>query len=106
MNQEHFIPFSKNELIDYLSDKYSNKKQKKSFKEFCRLIESTYHIRFQKNLEELKNSYLAIDPDRSVELIKKYSHENLIEMENKSLIEIEKNSHRRKLCKAKQRKIG
>lgn len=60
---EHFIPFYKSEIVDYLCkmEKIGGKEEK--FREFCRMVESLYHFNYHSKLENIKEKYIDYDPD-------------------------------------------
>jgi hypothetical protein len=69
MKTENFIPFSKRDLIGHLSGKIDDDKEREGFRAFCTLVEAYYHFRFHRDLEELKEAYTCLDPDRTTKTI-------------------------------------
>lgn len=70
---EKFIPINKIELTDFIFKKFKDKDQKQELNQLCRLIESIYHYKFFKELNDIKSAYLNLDPDISSTVIKNYS---------------------------------
>lgn len=70
---ENFIPVRKIELVKNLSGKFPAK-QRDSFNQFCRIVESIYHFNYHKNLETLKELYIPFDPDSEKFLVKISGH--------------------------------
>ncbi|HOJ64366.1 MAG TPA: DUF3754 domain-containing protein [Spirochaetota bacterium] len=66
---ENFIPFDKRELFLFLKEKIEDKKNREEFEKFYNLIEFIYDNKFSKKLEEIKESYLYIDPDLNIQLL-------------------------------------
>jgi len=64
MTRENFIPFSKRDLIGHLERRIGDSSGREGFSSFCSLVESIYHAEFYRDLERLKASYAALDPDR------------------------------------------
>ena len=62
VEQEHFIPVSKNRLVDTLLQKIDDAEQKHRFAAFCRLIEATYHFQYHRMSQELKQDLKLFDP--------------------------------------------
>ena len=62
IKHENFIPVRKTELVKNLSKKFPAK-QRKSFQQFCHIVESIYHFTYHRNLETLKGLYVPFDPD-------------------------------------------
>jgi hypothetical protein len=69
MKRENFIPFSKKDLIEHLARRIQDAGTRGQFAAFCRTVEGIYHYQFDRDLEELKSSYAALDPDRITGLI-------------------------------------
>jgi hypothetical protein len=86
---EHFIPFSKNDLSEILASKLPSGGGKEDFSRFCAIIGAVYHYRFYTTLEEFKASYLPIDPDRNIGLLRKYTGEITGTLEQKALADID-----------------
>src|SRR5262249_51491384 len=63
-DREHYIPLRKSELVDLLlRDKDMPHDQREPFRQFCRLVEATFHFEYHQRLEALKNAYAPFDPD-------------------------------------------
>jgi len=59
---EHFIPVSKNRLVETLLQKIDDAEQKRRFEVFCNLIEATYHFEYHQISKELKQDFKLFDP--------------------------------------------
>ena len=61
---DHEIPFSRKEIITMLlADNKITGEDVDSFKSFCNILISIYHLEFHNNLEDLKQSYKNFNPD-------------------------------------------
>ena len=60
--RRRYIPSRKRDIVDLLK---IGEKDKESFQQFCRLLESIYHFEFHKDLEVLKDIYYPINPDQT-----------------------------------------
>ena len=59
---EHFIPVSKNRLVETLLQKIDDAEQKRRFEVFCNLVEATYHFEYHQISKELKQDFKLFDP--------------------------------------------
>jgi hypothetical protein len=72
---ENFIPFPKNDLLDLLAARIKDRKIRDNFKAFSGLISSIYHFKFRKKLEDIRSSYMSLDPDLNTFPIKEITRE-------------------------------
>ena len=73
-NRSRFIPYRKSDIIDMcVDDSRLGHSDKKSFREFCRILESLFHFEFHRQLEELKDSYAPFNPDPDTRAFHTYS---------------------------------
>ena len=65
-----FIPFRKRDVVEMClaSGGFTGTDQIK-FREFSRLLQSVYHYEFHEKLENLKDSYAHLNPDRDTRKI-------------------------------------
>ncbi len=61
--QEHFIPIRKSDLVDCLAEHLSGQRRVR-FLELCNILDATFHFEFKRRMEDLKNAYSLLDPDR------------------------------------------
>lgn len=60
-----FIPFRKKDIVSLcLADDKLNPSERAGFLSFTRLLGSVFHFEFHRNLEQLKNLYAPLNPDR------------------------------------------
>lgn len=64
-DREHFIPIRKSELVDLLCRQPTvlTAAQQHDFRQFCRLVDATFHFEYQHDMERLKDLYAPFDPD-------------------------------------------
>ncbi len=75
-DREHFIPIRKSELVDYcLKEPGMNFDDRDKFRQFCRLLEATFHFEYHSQLEELKSAYAPFDPDADTQTLSPLSDE-------------------------------
>jgi uncharacterized integral membrane protein len=75
-NRNRFIPYRKSDIIDMcMTDSRLEDSDKKSFSEFCRILESLFHFEFHRQLEELKDCYAPFNPASDTRNIHNYSEE-------------------------------
>ncbi len=66
--QEHYIPVRKSQLIAALSElPQLPEEHREAFRSLCQLLEATFHHRFHREFEYLKDDYAPFDPDQLVE---------------------------------------
>ena len=85
-DRERFIPFRKSEIVELVCEEGSlSPDDQQTFRSFCKLLESIYHFEFHKKLEELKDSYAPLNPDRDTVTTREYSPEDTHIHEDKLL---------------------
>src|SRR5262245_19679950 len=62
-DREHFIPIRKADLVELLCRGELTDADRGEFRQFCQLVEATFHFEYHQQLEELKNLYAPFDPD-------------------------------------------
>ena len=63
-DRDHFIPFSREQVIRMIIDNGDLIVDERSkFELFCKLLKSIYHFEFHEDLEDLKTSYRLFNPD-------------------------------------------
>jgi hypothetical protein len=61
----HFIPFRKRDIIEMLLlEERLDAAQDKQFREVCILLQSIFHFHYHETLENLKDAYAPLNPDR------------------------------------------
>jgi hypothetical protein len=61
----NFIPFRKRDIVEMLLiDAQLPDAQEKQFREFCEILQSVFHFDYHHTLEDLKNAYAPLNPDR------------------------------------------
>lgn len=66
--KEHFIPIRRAALVEELCSELDSPEQIHLFRQWCRLIEATFHYDFQQEMRTLKNAYAPFDPDADTQL--------------------------------------
>lgn len=61
--RKHFIPIRQTELVDRLGEQLSGDSRTR-FLELADILAATFHHEFHAKMEQLKNSYALLDPDR------------------------------------------
>jgi hypothetical protein len=64
---ECYIPIPRHRFLQAIADDVSSEPQKKSWHEFCRLMEAVYHFRFHTIATELKEDFLLFDTRQGTE---------------------------------------
>lgn len=60
-----FIPFRKRDILQMcLASGGLKGSDQLKFRELCRLMQSVFHFEYHRRLEELKNSYAPLNPNR------------------------------------------
>lgn len=89
-NRERFIPYQKFELVNMICNDFTEESQK-DFQKFCQILESVYHFKFHRKLENLKQHYFPFNPDIDTNKNRTYDKSSLKkaqdELEN-GLIEV------------------
>lgn len=64
-DREHFIPIRKTELVDLLckTPVALTAAEQHDFRQFCRLVDATFHFEYQRDMDRLKDLYAPFDPD-------------------------------------------
>jgi Protein of unknown function (DUF3754) len=69
-DREHYIPLRKSDLVQLLcKDSRLPLEEREPFRQFCRLVEATFHFEYNKQLETLKDAYAAFDPDSETKVM-------------------------------------
>ena len=75
-DREHYIPIRRSELIEALAtDKGLTEEQSDAFRQYCNLINATFHFQYHDTLEQLKDEYAPFDPDRVTVPLKEISED-------------------------------
>ncbi len=65
-----FIPFRKKDVVTMcLSDEELSEDDQTVFRQFVRLLESSYHFEFHDRLEKLKDAYAPLNPSRDTRVL-------------------------------------
>ena len=67
--REHFIPIRKADLVQRLSQGLASN-ERKLFIELSRLLAATFHYEFHLRMEQLKDAYAMLNPDRDTSVVK------------------------------------
>jgi hypothetical protein len=74
--REHFLPLRKRDLISLLAcDSRLDERQREQFLALCRLLDSTFHFEYHRQLESLKDAYAPFDPDAETAAVIPHSPE-------------------------------
>jgi hypothetical protein len=90
VEQDHFIPVSKNRLVETLLQKLDDSQRKQRFEAFCRLIEATYHFEHHQMSQELKQDFRLFDSDNSHSEIAQLTGEQIEQVEDRFLANFRK----------------
>jgi hypothetical protein len=75
-DREHFIPLRLSDLVELLcTDPNLPADQRENVRQFCTLVEATYHFQYHKLLSSLKEAYAAFDPDADAKPLKPFTPE-------------------------------
>jgi len=84
--RERFIPLRKSEIVTLLCESGElNPDEQNKFRSFCIIMESLYHFEFHKKLEELKENYHPLNPDKDTYHIQEYSPDEIKTSEDRLL---------------------
>jgi hypothetical protein len=65
-----FIPFRKRDIVDMcIAGSELKGREQIKFRDLCRLMQSVFHFEYHEKLEELKNGYAPLNPDRDTRKI-------------------------------------
>ncbi|MBT4864328.1 MAG: DUF3754 domain-containing protein [Planctomycetaceae bacterium] len=90
VEQDHFIPVSKNRLVETLLRQIDDSQQKQRFAAFCRLIEATYHFEHHQMSQELKQDFRLFDSDSVHSEISRLTGEQIEQVEDRFLANFRK----------------
>jgi hypothetical protein len=61
----NFIPFRKRDIVEMLlREGQLDAQEKEQFRQFCELLQSVFHFDYHRTLEDLKDAYAPLNPDR------------------------------------------
>jgi hypothetical protein len=84
-DREHYIPLRKSDLVELLcKDPRLPPAEREPFRQFCRLVEATFHFEYHKQLEALKDAYAPFDPDTETRPLKPLAPLERPEQRNKT----------------------
>ena len=90
VEQDHFIPVSKNRLIETLLQKIDDAAEEPRFEAFCRLIEATYHFEHHRMSQKLKQDFRLFDSDSIHSEISQLTGEQIEQAEDRFLANFRK----------------
>ena len=65
MTRQRFIAFRKRDIIEMLlRERFIEASAHEQFREFCKILESVFHFDYHQRLEDLKDAYAPLNPDR------------------------------------------
>jgi hypothetical protein len=85
VEQDYFIPVSKNRLVETLLQKIDDAEQKRRFEAFCRLIEATYHFEYHQMSQQLKQDFKLFDPVSGRGEIRRLTDDQIEQVEDRFL---------------------
>lgn len=85
VEQDHFIPVSKNRLVETLLQEIDDADNKQRFEAFCRLIEATYHFEHHQMSQQLKQDFRLFDPDSNCGEIDRLTGDQIEHVEDRFL---------------------
>jgi hypothetical protein len=79
-DREHFIPLRLSDLVELLcTDPNLPANQRDNVRQFCTLVEATYHFQYHQLLKSLKETYAPFDPDADAKPLRPFTPEQKAE---------------------------